>query len=69
MNKLELSCPKAYYDAAMRIRCQQNDDLCAHQRYLICKGWCVLTDQAGRCPVRRDDEHGKDHETAENGGD
>lgn len=66
---LTLDCPRAEYREGMRIYCRATDDLCAHQRYLICKGWCVLTDQAGRCPVRRDDEHGKGHETTANGGD
>lgn len=50
-----LTCPKSKYDADMRIRCTVADDLCAHQRYKPCKGWCVLTEQAEQCPARKDE--------------
>ena len=66
--KLTLSCPRASYDREMRIQCGAGG-LCGHQRYKPCKGWCVLTDQAGRCPLRKGDEHGKDIEAAAHGGD
>ena len=57
--KLTLECPYARYDAQMRISCAKAKDLCAHQRYKPCKGWCVLTDQAGSCPARKDEPDGK----------
>jgi hypothetical protein len=66
--KLTLSCPRASYDREMRITCSAGG-LCGHQRYKPCKGWCVLTDQAGRCPLRKDDGHGEGHETAADRGD
>lgn len=66
--KLTLNCPRASYDREMRIRCGAGG-LCGHQRYKPCKGWCVLTEQAGRCPLRKDDEHGASHQAAANGGD
>lgn len=66
--KLTLNCPRASYDREMRIACSAGG-LCAHQRYLRCKGWCVLTEQAGRCPLRKGEEHGEEHETASHGGD
>ena len=66
--KLTLSCPRASYDGEMRIQCSAGG-LCGHQRYLRCKGWCVLTEQAGRCPLRKDDGHGEGHEAAADGGD
>ena len=66
--KLTLSCPRASYDGEMRITCGAGG-LCGHQRYLRCKGWCVLTEQAGQCPRRKEDGHGKDAETTANGGD
>lgn len=52
--KLELSCPYASYDHSnMRIRCAKaNGNYCAHQRLKPCKGWCVLTDAADKCPAR-----------------
>lgn len=64
-----LECPHAKYVRGMRILCRRFDDLCAHQRYLQCKGWCVLTEQAKRCPARRGDLDGADNATAPNGGD
>lgn len=55
---LELTCPQAYYDSRMRIKCRAADDnLCAHQRFKPCKGWCVLTDQADRCPKKGEEDH------------
>ena len=68
MNDLTLSCPKAAYDREMRITCGDGG-LCGHQRFKPCKGWCVLTEPAGRCPLRKDAEHGASHETAAHGGD
>ena len=51
--KLTLSCPYATYDSNMRIKCEkQNGGLCANQKYRPCKGWCVLTEWAERCPAR-----------------
>ena len=52
-----LSCPLAQYTAGMQIKCTRSDDLCAHQRYCMSKGWYVLTDQAGACPARKDENH------------
>ena len=63
----KLTCPRASYDDEMRIRCDDGG-LCGHQRYKPCKGWCVLTDQAARCPLRKDDGHGQKSETASGGG-
>lgn len=68
MNDLTLSCPKAAYDREMRITCS-GGGLCGHQRYLRCKGWSILTDQAGRCPLRKDEGHGENPETAAHSGD
>lgn len=59
--KLTLNCPRASYDAQMRIRCAAAGDLCGHQRFKPCKGWCVLTDQAGKCPLREGKEDGESH--------
>lgn len=58
--KLTLSCPRASYDGQMRILCAAGG-LCGHQRYKPCKGWCVLTEQAGRCPLRKEKDDGEDH--------
>lgn len=52
-----LSCPLAQYAVGMQIKCTKADELCAHQRYCMSKGWYILTDQAGNCPGRKDDNH------------
>ena len=59
-----LNCPYARYNAQMCIFCTKRDEPCAHQRWCISKGWAVLTDQAGRCPVRKDNNHGETKEAA-----
>lgn len=62
--KLTLTCPRASYDGQMRIQCA-GGGLCGHQRYKPCKGWCVLTEQAGRCPLRtKGDSDERKDETA-----
>lgn len=58
--KLTLSCPRASYDREMRIQCTAGG-MCGHQRYKPCKGWCVLTEQAGRCPLRKESGNGEDY--------
>jgi len=68
MIDLTLSCPRASYDREMRIKCSAGD-LCGHQRYKPCKGWCVLTEQAGSCPLRKEDDHGASNEAAADSGD
>lgn len=53
--KIELSCKYAEYDSRMRIRCRKAEgELCAHQYFKRCKGWCVLTEGAGSCPLRKE---------------
>ena len=52
-----LNCPYARYAEGMVIKCTKADDLCAHQRYCMSKGWYVLTDQVGNCPARKDENH------------
>ena len=52
-----LTCPHARYAEGMVIQCAKADDLCAHQRYCMSKGWYVLTDQAGNCPARKEESN------------
>ena len=52
-----LTCPHARHDRQMMIECTKRDEPCAHQRWCLSKGWAVLTDQAGKCPVRKDDSN------------
>ena len=52
-----LRCPYARYTEGMVIQCTKRDEPCAHQRYCMSKGWYVLTDQAGNCPARKEDNH------------
>ena len=56
MKPAKLTCPYARYAEQMSIKCTKTDDLCAHQRYCMSKGWYVLTDQAGNCPARKESE-------------
>ena len=58
MKPSKLTCPHAKYDGQMHIQCNKTGEQCAHQRWCEGKGWCVLTDQAGDCPARKekDDE-------------
>lgn len=58
--KVPLECPQAEYRQGMQIWCRKLGNLCAHVYFKRCKGWWVLSDQAARCPVRKDDYHG-DH--------
>lgn len=55
MQPKTLTCPHAKYNSQMYINCEKIGDMCAHQRWCDGKGWCILTDQAGNCPARRDD--------------
>ena len=57
MMDLTLECPHAKYDREMRITCRKTGELCSHQRFKPCKGWCVLTEQAGACPARKEEDH------------
>ena len=52
--KLSLDCKQAYYNAKMQIMCRKINDTCAHQYFKRCKGWCVLTDEAKQCPLRKE---------------
>ena len=52
-----LTCPHARYAEGMVIQCAKADDLCAHQRWCMSKGWAVLTDQAGNCPARKENDN------------
>lgn len=58
-----LNCPNARHNADMMIDCTKRDEPCAHQRWCMSKGWAVLTDQAGRCPERKDENDGEKPET------
>ena len=67
--KPKLNCPYARHDAQMMVNCNKLGEPCTHQRWCMSKGWSVLTDYAGRCPARKDDEHGADREAAQERGD
>jgi len=54
MTPAKLTCPNAKYDSNMNIRCEKRDEMCAHQRWCMYKGWSVLTDMAANCPARRE---------------
>lgn len=58
--KLTLSCPFASYDDGMRINCSRTGARCGHAYFKRCKGWWVLTGQADRCPLRKEESHAND---------
>ena len=60
----KLSCPNAKYNSDMMINCTKRDEPCAHQRWCTCKGWAVLTDQAGDCPARKEEGNGRKNKRA-----
>lgn len=49
--KVELECPLGEYRSG-RIWCKAVDGMCGNQRFKPCKGWCVLTEGAKKCPKR-----------------
>lgn len=57
---VSLSCPQAVYKADMRIWCTKAEGWCGNQYFKRCKGWWVLNDEAGRCPLRKEKAHGQD---------
>ena len=59
----KLNCTHAKYNADMMINCAKRGEPCAHQRWCACKGWAVLTDQAGDCPARKDEGNGRKRKT------
>ena len=54
--KIPLNCPHAYHGPGMRVLCRRNEKLCGHQQFKSCKGWWVLSPQAERCPLRKEDK-------------
>lgn len=56
--KLTLGCPWGRYDAEMRIMCRKADGPCAHQYFMPCKGWAVLSPGADTCPIREAKDDG-----------
>lgn len=52
--KINLNCPYAKHNNKMRVICMKTQDLCGHQYFKTCKGWCELTDTAAKCPLRKE---------------
>lgn len=48
------SCPNGKYVEGMKIQCTKTENRCAHVYFKRCKGWWANTDQAERCPLRRE---------------
>lgn len=57
--KLTVSCPRGQYGPGMAIYCDKDGQPCAHQYYKTCKGWFVLSDGAGKCPLRKEQTDGQ----------
>lgn len=64
MKPAKLTCPHAHYNERMYINCEMSGDFCAHQRWCSGKGWCILTDQAGECPARKEKNDERKAKTA-----
>jgi len=56
--KVTIECPHGRYVAGMRIWCDKIDGLCPFQRYKDCKGWWILTDNAGNARSERSNKNG-----------
>lgn len=56
--KIPLSCPQAVYKEGMRIWCRAAEGWCGNQYFKRCKGWWVLNDRAGLCPLKKSNEKG-----------
>lgn len=55
--KINIGCDNAKFNAQMRIICTKINDLCGHQRFKPCKGWCVLTEGAKDCTLKKEKEN------------
>lgn len=55
--KIELKCPHAYHGEGMKVYCRKLNDLCGNQYFKRCKGWWTLTDNASRCPLRKENNN------------
>ena len=64
-----LDCPHARHNREMYIECAKREELCSHQRWCMSKGWAVLTDRAGSCPARKEDDNGHQDTAAAGGSD
>ena len=60
-----LACPEAEYRERMIIWCRKTGGPCGHVHFYSCKGWWVLTPQAEKCPIRRDDNGESDTAAAD----
>lgn len=54
--RVTLTCPHARYGDGMKINCTKAGARCGNQYYKQCKGWWVLNDRAGDCPLRKEVE-------------
>lgn len=61
--KVEIECKNGVYREGMKIWCKALNYWCGNQRFKNCKGWWVLTDNASRCPKRKENSDGQDAET------
>lgn len=52
--KVVPNCPHGKYVEGMKIQCTKTGNRCAHVYFKRCKGWWANTDQAERCPLRRE---------------
>lgn len=56
---LDLDCPQAEYREGMRIYCKKAGNYCGNAFFKRCKGWWALNEHAARCPLRKENTHGK----------
>lgn len=56
--EVNLSCPHGEYRDGMKIWCRKVGGWCGNAYFKRCKGWWALTDQAARCPLRKEKTHG-----------
>lgn len=57
--KIKIGCPNGQYRQDMKIWCKTLNNWCGNQRFKSCKGWWVLTDNAWKCPKRKEKNDGQ----------
>ena len=62
-----LDCSHAEYRSGMVIYCRKTDELCGNVYFCSAKGWWRLNPMADLCPLRKENDHGKEQPSASGG--
>lgn len=56
----DLSCPHAEGTVGKPIGCRKSGMPCGFQYYRKCRGWWTLSENAGGCRLRKEEDHEKE---------